>query len=223
MRRKRIYQTKLIMKNSTIVSAKTAKGIREGRITAFIEPVKHKLSFEANDPKRTDLDAYGVLDKNGNYFFNRDHEPITARDICPFRIGQETYFLELWWSGYELDDSDIVDYAKPMTLYKADTMDGMPCDMSDSHCYLLFGHDKRVWPSWRSATTMPKSAARLFATIEDVKCMRVQDVDARILGYNTPSMIECVQQYYKYIIDKFGQKAWDNNIFVWLFKFNLKK
>lgn len=187
------------MKHSIIVTATTAKGIQEVRITAFIEPVKPQPEYRENE---------SVKGHFGTFFegWNLDHPSFRQEDIAkyaPFQIGQEIYFRDPWMRLYFGKE---VEHFYEATATKKER--------------LLTQNYK-----WKPASTMPKSAARLFADIVDVKCVRVQDMDRQMLvdkfGFQG-HLHSYWNELKEYVITKFGQQAWDNNIFVWFNKFKLK-
>jgi hypothetical protein len=111
-----------------------------------------------------------------------DLQPHITPWIAPIKSpfgqpGNRLYLRERWYRGYVLDENDdIPEGAEPQYWYFADGRDSRPGDASDSWCYHMYGADKSIWPSWRSAACMPKEAARTWLEVVSVTAKRIQDI-----------------------------------------------
>lgn len=179
---------------SIIANNTDAAGFADGSKTGFIVPIK----------------VQPYLDKMGNfcqgkinYGQNLDGTPQLenfAKCTAPYSIGQEVSVREAWCDGFDISGFDGHEY----------------CVKSDIDP-IFRTRDNWVEPKWNSPATMPISAARTIIIPTSVKCVRVQDVCALKMGFRGTA-IECVQQFYKYLVAKYGQAAWDNNIYVFFYE-----
>jgi len=210
------------MKKSIIVSAKTSGLIREGKVSSFLQIVKDRICFEADDSTRTDLFAYGVLDKNGNYFVDRDETPITADDIKPYCVGQVIYVREPYRT-----------YITDLDTSQYDTTTEYAADNPDPWLYERDGDGFQVFNKDGSERTIGfklcgKEAARTFLKVADVKIAKVQELtesDYLSLGgweyKNCPYHKNPKKSYMDIFIAKHGESAWDKNVYVWVVKFQI--
>lgn len=208
------------MKQSLIRNTEQVKSIIAGRTTAFYELVKIKngrVSYEANAASRTDLKAYGVLDKNGNFYVDDEHCPLTLESFVPYPLNTQIYIREAW-----------------MNMYDSGTKKLFPVAQSWFDDYSGF--------EWSSPATMPKSAACLWIEITGVKCMRVQDMtqeECKQLGIHAaphrPSgggckayadkniFSDCYCCSFKTQFVKDNKMPFDTNPFIFLYTFKLVK
>jgi hypothetical protein len=246
------------MRNSYIANSSEALNLHNGTQTAIVVAMKVQ-------PKNTEQTLCTITEGNGSesgkhfwcnlvdYSCTNQTETFSA----PYALGQEVYVREKFWSGFELDEKDCVDEDKPLTIYKADTNDPRPFNVSDDWCTHEYGHDKRDWLHWQSPATMPKSAARTRFKIVSCEAVRVKDLKgsqkafedfckqfgikkiplSKPYGVNKAthaySLVDmqgsdeylyenCLRDYYgafgHYIAQKLGDKAWDNNDYIWFYK-----
>lgn len=92
-----------------------------------------------------------------------------------YQIGETVYLKETYFKGTELDDAGR-STGEDILVYKSDTGDRRPCNMSDELCLDLFGDDKKGWPKWQSPLMMPEKYARYFIKITDIKCERASEI-----------------------------------------------
>ena len=101
----------------------------------------------------------------------------TPETILWKRAGDVLWVRETFYRGYVLDENDAIpENAELATWYFADTRDARPADMSDDHCYHLFGVDKKTWPAWKPSIHMPKVAARIWMEVMNVRVERLHDI-----------------------------------------------
>lgn len=234
------------MRKSYIAKGAEALNLHNGKQTAIV--VKMKLPkwckrFELQGGRQKDPTCYSLVDLSDNNASDVNGEYLTLMDIAPYQIGQEVYVRETFWDGFELDEKDRVDETKPLTIYKADTNDTRPFDVSDSWCINEYGHDKRDWLSWSSAATMPKQAARTRFKIVGCEVVRVKED----MGHGNATKIlefdysegqqfknyaadwnkynnsqfqfgDYRDSWQSYIISRFGKSAWDNNDYIWYYR-----
>lgn len=189
------------MRKSLIVDTAQVMGIMDGSITMFYEPIKHQPDPKAKEVVPTD-------NWKGFHFASRFpfrngygsllYEVIDLYKVA-YPVGSKVYLREKWLQGYEMDDG----------IFKLD--DGG--ELIDKVWYyaetpsLNWYDGNSDWPMertpWKSASTMPKEAARTWIEITGVKCVRVQDALKTSEGY----------------IKKYGQHSWDNNYYIFLYDF----
>jgi hypothetical protein len=167
-------------------------------------------------------DATGLLRFNWRterYFpkIISDSSPWSHR--CPYPPGSLIYLRERYFAGYPFDENEhFIDGAPLQYWYYADGIATRPFDMSDSYCHHLFGEDKSDWPSWRSAATMPKEAARIWLEVIDVRVERLQEIseaDAQAEGYLSHSELK------EAWVRDYGKWTWEENPFVWVLYFKV--
>ena len=75
-----------ILYSTAMAQAKVAWRKTQTRRIVKFRQKGWRLSFEANEPTRRDLDAFGVLDKHGNYVETEEGTPGTLRELnlCPY-------------------------------------------------------------------------------------------------------------------------------------------
>jgi hypothetical protein len=194
--------------NSIIANNTEAAGFADGSKKGFIVPVKGEHNRIEWNPI--------VVGKHGGYCNEHGYSV-----KMPYQIGKPVYVREAWWSGYELDEKECVDENKPMVIYRADTNDTRPFDVSDAWCINEYGNDKRDWLHWRSPATMPRTAARTWITPTSVKCVRVRDLtqdDVNRLGINAGNWNDTRGKFWLQFTKKHGQSAWDTNIYVFFYQ-----
>lgn len=134
------------------------QNILAGRQTRLSRPVKLKISYEANREGRTDLDAYGVLDKNGNLIEIEESVPATLKDgFCPFGKVGDIIAAKETWQEESIPAPPEGDYDMTVYRYKA-------------------SEEFDPVSRWRSPVTMPLSACRLFLRVKEIRCERIQDI-----------------------------------------------
>lgn len=113
------------------------------------------------------------VDRNEDWKVNDSSQPYFT---VPYRTNDVIWPKETWFAGYPLENGKFADNLE--YWYRADTpSDARPGDVSDEWCIDEFGSmNRECWPVWKSAMFMPKSAARLFLEIEEVKVERLQDI-----------------------------------------------
>jgi hypothetical protein len=116
---------------------------------------KWRLSYEANEPGRTDLDAFGVLNEHGNLIEIEEGQPGTLKELglCPY--GQPGDIL--WVRETFLTRTPRGDMGK--FGYKAD-----------------FKHSWKGPLKWKPSIFMPKEAARIWLQVTDVRIERLHDI-----------------------------------------------
>jgi hypothetical protein len=114
---------------------------------------------------------------------------------CPFgKVGDVLYVRETWRKYFHVDENGYTNYDNEIIEYAADNpeilylMDGDGFQM-----YNKDGTEKFV--PWRSRTCMPKSAARIWLEITDLKVERVRDITAE--GAIAEGIEKIDDKYYK--------------------------
>lgn len=170
--------------------------------TAVITRIKERISYEANDPNRTDLDAFGVLDKYGNYIVDADECPVTLSSFAPYRIGDKVAVKE----AYLIEDVGLGE----VVVYKSDVPDTYPT-----------GSDK-----WLSPVTMPIRYARKWAIVESVECKRIQDLtnsDCFAIGTVQLEYLDGNKDSWRESYKITNSKAWEQNEYIFLTCFKIEQ
>lgn len=188
------------MKNSVIVTAKESRLISEGKVTAFIDAVNPQPNG-SDVCKIGGTNTYSIFESGDVLSYN-----------SPYNSGSIIYLREPWIGGFEMDDgcfkTDEHGELIPNTWYK-------------SIDYNLQWFEDSDWSKenvpWESGATMPKSAARVFVKIVYIKYVRVREVDKQ----NLLTIFEFkgddysyYEDWIEYVVRKYGQSAWDNNILI---------
>jgi hypothetical protein len=120
---------------------------------------------------------------------------------------------------YSLDENEnVITSAKIIVLesqWSDESDEGAWADMNKN----IIDRDDNP-PVWQSPATMPQSAARTKFKVVGVEVVRVRDLTVEQV---CNAGKEYIPLHYSvtvqtYIVDKFGQQAWDNNEFIWYFK-----
>lgn len=170
---------------SKIFNTDQIRAIQDGRMTQFMQVVKHRISWEGPDCEYGNPEGYAVYDKIGNFYWdNINQQPASLADgFCPFgKVGDVITVRETWVKGITIDENE-----KPINddvskfWYKADNNapDWYRPELSDDHPNYLT-------PPWKSPASMPREAARLFLRITNIRVMKAQDLteeDAKAQGY----------------------------------------
>ena len=217
--------------NSIITTADEARKLKDGSKTVIVLPVKPQPEMIVmSKDAHVAFEIFNGPNSNANWAYKGcvyTPWPSCFIKLCAsLQVGQRIYVREPYWSGYELDENDCIDDTKPLTIYLADLRTPRPFDVSDSYCMHMYGHDKRDWPSWKSAATMPKSAARMVIIPTDVQVKRVQEMtekECENAGAVKMHLDDLGQTWKTFnrgfesdFATKYGQAAWDNNIWVYV-------
>lgn len=202
------------MKHSYIATGKEAELLHSGQQTAIIVPMKVQPEYKPEGGYE-----WYVRDKQQRWVQYTTQTLIDR--LSPYTLHQPVYVRERYYSGYVMDINDnIPDDAELEHWYFAETRDARPGGISDEYCYHLWGDNKECWPRWQSPTTMPKSAARTWFVPVEVQAVRVRDLTVEQVCNAGKEYIPlyCSITVQNYIVDRFGQQAWDDNVFVWVYK-----
>ncbi len=233
------------MKKSLIASTEQAKGIISGSITMFYDLIRPQ---PVNEPMVLYCPKCNAVHEDVGEWFAREHKthlclscnelfrpkdtPTTG--IKPmYDIGAKVYIREKWIKGCIWDgESDM-----PPTEYMYfDTKSVYENDWHNENADDGIGNIP-----WKSASIMPKEAARTWIEITSVNCLRVQDVHrgdyimllshmhdsiyGNILWLNYEdgyTWFENASDSYKsFHIKRYGQPSWDNNDYIFLYEFHL--
>mgnify|MGYP006266512495 CR=1 FL=1 len=166
---------------------------------------KYRLSYEANREGRTDPEAFGVLDKNGNYFVDKEETPITAADIAPHAVGDRLFLKERW---LRVEYDDWLEGQK--TRYITQSMWSQ--DVWEAY-FETFPHEK-----FMQARTMYAEIAQGFREITSCEVVRVQELTLNLLRKLGFSWVDSFEMY---LTKKYTYAAWDNNEY--FFYYELKR
>jgi len=141
-------------------------------------------------------------------------------NYSPYKVGDILYVRETWWKGYLLDANENI-IESGLTLYKADAPN-IPS----------WGTEEYSLYKWRPSIHMPKSAARIFLKVTNVRVERICNMLTidflnegielyKSDGRTEKSEIEIEYEFEdlwnstikKEDLDKYG---WDANPFVWV-------
>lgn len=186
---------------------------------------KWKLSYEANDDNRTDLDAFGVLDENGNNIESEENMPATLKqlNLCPFgNVGDILWVRETWCKT-----------PKAGYCYKAST------DSNGEEIRLEYLKCGSEWAKWRPSIHMPKQACRILLRITEVKIERLQDITTKYAEAEGAKPIEKTitnaRSKDKFLYSDYregfmllwnkinGRGSWEENPWVWVIEFERVK
>lgn len=150
------------------------------RIVKF-RNMKWRLSYEANEEGRTDLDAFGVLDEFRNLIEIEEGQPGTLNELqlCPYGNSNDILWVreEHYQYGYWTEKKGVKTKTGlqkwmfiPVTseiLYEAPESFRKGRHHKDSYT-----------PAWhkRLARFMPKSASRIWLEVTDIRVERLQDI-----------------------------------------------
>jgi hypothetical protein len=196
------------MRNSYIANSAEALNIHNGTQTAIVVAMKlpkwcKRIELQGDNPN--DPKCYSLVDFDGNNATGSNGEYLTLMDIAPYALGQEVYVRE----------SYVLRHKHMRYYYKADHTEFAP-----------YAHD-----GWKSAATMPKSAARTRFKIVGCEAVRVLSLQPshllsvlkgeykELINYTLDKPHINLYDYIEdYIITRFGQSAWDNNDYIWYYK-----
>jgi len=183
------------MRNSYISNSAEALNLHNGSQTAIVVAMKVQPKLQHFVDT---FCKYGAGSVNSGDLTAADSEMDDIYDSAPYALGQEVYVRESWVYRHKHDKY----------YYKADHSKFEP------YCH----------QGWKSAATMPKSAARTRFKIVGCEAVRVYDVNIdnirAILGHTeTYKNIPNLNHYFKqHIVSKFGKSAWNNNDYIWFYK-----
>ena len=185
--------------------------------------IKHKISYEANDPTRKDLDAFGVLNKEGNYIEVEEGMPATLKDcdFCPYRKGTVLWVKEKFLPGNPaLTDNNSMywTFADGDQLFSSGEYAVSPVKAKSSN-------------SWKAPNYLPVEAARIWLEVTDICVERLQNIseeDAVREGVDFRnymfSGLQCntARDSFMTFWDSIkGLNAWEKNPWVWVVSFNV--
>lgn len=139
-----------ILYSTAMAQAKVAWRKTQTRRIVKFRQKGWRLSFEANEPTRRDLDAFGVLDKHGNYVETEEGTPGTLRELnlCPYgEVGS------ILWGRECVNKGENGNFH-----YKTDELGPL--------------NEVR----WTPSIHMPKEAARIWDEITGIRVERVADI-----------------------------------------------
>jgi hypothetical protein len=208
------------------------------RKTTLRKAIKHKITFEGNNPTRRDLDAFGILDKNGNYIEVEEGQPATlsAGDFCPYKKGTVLWVKEKFLPGNPALTNDNSMY---WTFVDGDQLFS---DGQYAVSPLKPASSSSAQRAWKAENYLPIEAARIWLQVTDICVQRLNDIteeEAVLEGvgftnYVFPSIkcstayvfpsIKCstARESYMTLWDSMkGLGAWDKNPWVWVVSFNV--
>lgn len=154
-----------ILYSTFMAQAKIAKRKTQTRRIVKLKQKGWKLSYEANEPNRRDLDAFGVLDKYGNYVEIEEGTPGTLRELnlCPY--GQPG---DLLWGR------------ESVTIIGSNIVRGGEGEILQDDpiwCYkgIKQPHIEKLY-KWKPSIHMPKEAARIWDEVTGIRVERIADI-----------------------------------------------
>lgn len=143
--------------------------------------VKERISFEAGDESRRDLDAYGVLDKRGNYIVDEDETPVTLRAFARWLPGDILYVRESHYAYGKWVKDGISKKTGKQKWKFVETGNHIEFEGSVISMSVTYKSMDKESPSrehWykRNSLFMPKDAARIWLQVEDVRVERAQEI-----------------------------------------------
>lgn len=196
------------MKKSVILNTEQVKRLQETGTVAVVELVKPQSDGIRESP-----------------FVKSGIETIHGYEIkAPYPQGQQVYVREKWVKGCDWDGLGDMPpykfgYQGSEWVSSGDWYDG---NREDGIALAI---------PWKSAATMPKSAARLFPIVASEKVVRVKELSnyqlVLVCGHKYGHMVNYSMDFTnacnEWLIAKFGQSAWDNNAFIFITTFKIEK
>jgi hypothetical protein len=173
---------------------------------------------------------YCALCGNGAGYKNKFHGV-----KCRWQVGDKLYVRETFRKYYHVDEHGYTHFDKEILEYAADSppmiyqMDGDGCIEQNKD-----GSEKFI--PWKPSIHMPKSAARIWLEITDIRVERLQDIseeDAKAEGvelkdyFHIPADgIEYMAHSHKQAFETIwqsinGPDSWQSNPFVWVINFTV--
>jgi len=185
--------------------------------------IKHKISHEANDRSRKDLDAFGVLNKEGNYIEVEEGTPATLKDreFCPYRKGTVLWVKEKFIPG---DPSMTDDNSMYWVFADGD-------QLFSTGEYAVSPVKPKSNNSWKASNYLPVEAARIWLEVTDIRVERLHDiseedavregVDFRNYMFSGVQCSTARDSFMTFWDCIKGLNAWDKNPWVWVVSFNV--
>ena len=155
-------------------------------------------------------------------------------DDCQYQPGDYLWVRETWTKYYYSDENGYTHYDQPMIYYAAD---GEPdFRIVDGDGFEV--DDQRI--KWKPSIHMPKSAARIWLEVTDVRVERLQDIteadaitegieNGQLYYYGEPHAIKgspkccnTAKEAFKGLWNSLNAKrgyGWDTNPWVWVISF----
>lgn len=207
----------LVNAKPILFNTEMVKAILEDRKTVTRRVIKLDLGLADSD--KNDSSCLFVQDKYG--------DSINVRDLCRYQVGDILYVRETW-GDYSYDEEHQINYV----YYRADYKD----------CIKTYIHPQKDdcgeeivcdLPKWKPSIHMPKSAARLFLKVTDVRVERLQDITSKEAikeglkdkyAYGKYNSMEPKKLFIdlwnstinKHDLDSYG---WEANPYVWVIEF----
>jgi len=200
-----------------IATATEAAALRDGSKTVIVVPVKPQPVFD---------NGVGKWLKNANIQEVGEQDVVIDYMIkhAPYSVGQKIGIREAW-RPENMKNHDNYEIG---VRYRSDNRWK---HVPDDKFYWIWANSK-VADQWRSPATMPRSAIRQWPICEAVECVRVRDMTEQhvngvlrrdsngfkifIPAWGDEHTTDHTEALKQHIIAKYGQSAWDNNIYVWL-------
>ena len=136
-----------------LFNTEMTKAILNGRKTCTRRAIKLDLGLADTD--KNDSSYLKIPNEYGDY-----HD---AKDLCRYQVGDYLYIRETWCKVGE--DVDSIFFEDSGAMYNGQVL------------YRADGIDLTDIGKWRPSIHMPKSAARIFLKVTDVRVERLQDID----------------------------------------------
>ena len=136
-----------------LFNTEMTKAILNGRKTCTRRAIKLDLGLADTD--KNDSSYLKIPDEYGDC-----HD---AKDLCRYQVGDYLYVRETWCKVGE--DVDSIFFEDSGAMYNGQVL------------YRADGIDLTDIGKWRPSIHMPKSAARIFLKVTDVRVERLQDID----------------------------------------------
>jgi len=194
------------MKSRPILfSTPMVQAVLQGRKTQTRRLVKQTIEQNAYDNIPT---SFGVLDKNGNWVVDKNKDPITLADVCPYgQVGDVLWVRETW--------------AKVPTSAFGKNVGTV---VKDGWSYQYRAGWDKSGLSWKPSIHMPKEACRLKLRITNIKVERLHDISNKDIEKEGAAYFGCTTHRLNWenLWNKInGVQSWNDNPWVWVIEFEV--
>lgn len=203
-----------------LYSTPMVQAILAGRKTETRRIVKQRIEYASSILGQTNPESFAMLDEFGNYIYDFDYVPMCPK--CPYgKPGDFLWVRETWnkgyiWDGESSDPREEIPRPPQQYIYKTDDIDSID--------------DEGNGIKWKPSIHMPKSAARIWQEVIEVRVERLQDITedgaiAEGIFLEAEEInggilyLETARQAYKKLWESInGPGSWDANPWVWVIR-----